>query len=172
MLFGNTQPKLKTLLNAFSTWAYLLISILLTSCDKNVVMETHQSIASEKWDYVDAKTFTAEITDTVQHYNIAVSVRHGFNFEWRNVWVNIETTFPDGNKFEKRVNLVLSDADGVWHGDILGDNCDILIPIQENAFFPQVGKYSFKISQDMRVNPLDYVKSVGLRIEKYSAVKQ
>lgn len=155
----------------YSFVCLLICSLLFSSCDKNVVMEAHQSIVSDKWDYTDVKIFTAEITDTVQHYNIAVSMRHGFNFEWRNVWVNIETTFPDGNKFEKRVNLVLSDADGVWHGDILGDNCDILIPIQDNAFFPQVGKYSFKISQDMRVNPLNYVKSVGLRIEKYAAAK-
>jgi hypothetical protein len=85
--------------------------------------------------------------------------------------VNIETTFPDGKKYDRRVNLLLSDADGVWHGDILGDNCDILIPIQDNAFFPELGKYSFKISQDMRVNPLGCVKSVGMRIEKYTAPK-
>ena len=87
------------------------------------------------------------------------------------MWVKIETTFPDGKKYERRVNLLLSDADGVWHGDILGDNCDIIIPIQANAFFPELGKYSFRISQDMRANPLSYVKTVGMRIEKYTAQK-
>ncbi len=155
----------------YSFTCLLVCSLLFSSCDKKVVMESHQNIVNDKWDYADAKVFTAGITDTVQHYNIGVSLRHGFNFEWRNLWVKIETTFPDGNKYEKRVNLVLSNADGVWHGEVLGDNCDILIPIQDNAFFPQTGKYSFKISQDMRVNPLDYVKSVGMRIEKYSATK-
>ncbi len=153
-------------------FTYLLIcSLLLSSCDEKVVMESHQNIAGNQWDYADAKIFTAEIKDTVQHYNIAVSLRHGFNFEWRNLWVKIETTFPDGKQYERRVNLVLSGPDGVWHGEVLGDNCDILIPIQDNAFFPQLGKYSFKITQDMRVNPLGYVKSVGMRIEKYSAPK-
>lgn len=170
----SNSPLLKLKGTKFFIYSFthlLICSLLLSSCDENVVMDSQQNIKSDKWDYADAKTFTAEITDTVQHYNIAVSLRHGFNFEWRNLWVKIETTFPDGKQYERRVNLVLSGPDGVWHADILGDNCDILIPIQDNAFFPKVGKYSFKISQDMRVNPLNYVKSVGIRIEKYSAAK-
>ncbi|HLP21738.1 MAG TPA: gliding motility lipoprotein GldH [Chitinophagales bacterium] len=150
-----------------SAWCILLLS----SCDKSAVMEEQQQIKDYQWEYADAKTFSTEITDTVQHYNIYVSLRHGFGFEWRNVWVKIETTFPDGKQFERRVNLVLSGADGVWHGDCLGDNCDMLIPIQDNAFFPQTGKYTFKISQDMRVNPLPLIKTVGMRIEKYAPAK-
>ena len=141
----------------------------LTSCKDDVVLEQNQQIENYQWDYADAKTFTAEIKDTVQHYNIYVSTRHGFNFEWRNLWVNIETTFPDGRQFDRRVNLVLSEPDGTWNGDCLGDNCDMLIPIQDNAFFPQIGKYTFKISQYMRVNPMKYVKSIGMRIEKTKA---
>ena len=142
-----------------------------TACSTNAVMEEQQQIKENQWDYADSKTFTAQITDTVQHYNIYVSVRHGFNFEWRNMWVKIETTFPDGKTYERRVNLLLSDADGVWHGECLGDNCDMLIPIQDNAFFPQTGKYTFKVSQDMRVNPLPNVKTIGMRLEKYTAPK-
>lgn len=134
-------------------------------------MENREVIKNEKWDYADTKTFTAEITDTAINYSIYVSIRHGFNFEWRNAWVKIETTFPNGKQFEKRVNLVLSQANGEWYGDCLGDNCDIVIPIQENAFFPETGKYTFKITQDMRVNPLAFVKSVGMRIEKYTPEK-
>ena len=129
-------------------------------------MESQQNFADNKWDYSDAKIFTAEIKDTVQHYNIYISIRHQFNFEWRDIWVKIETTFPDGKQYEKRINLSLSKPDGKWFGDVLGDNCDIQIPIQMNAYFPELGKYTFKLSQDMRVNPLGYIKTVGMRIEK------
>ena len=170
-----------TIMKKFEVWirkrlvlpfVYFIFSLFFfVSCNKNLVMENHQNIEGDKWDYTDVKTFTAEITDTIQHYNIYVSLRHGFNFEWRNMRVKIETTFPNGEKYERRINLILSEADGVWQGDILGDNCDIVIPIQDNALFPEIGKYSFKISQDMRVNPLIYVKSVGMRIEKYSSPK-
>ena len=156
----------KSFLFFICTFAYLPICLLLSSCDKNRIMEENIQIEGHKWDYAAAKTFTADIKDTVQHYNIYVNLRHGFNFEWRNVWVKIETTFPDGKQFERRVNLILSEPDGHWNGDCLGDNCDIQIPIQDNAFFPKIGKYTFKISQDMRINPLAYVKSVGMRVER------
>jgi|ERR1043165_1964409 gliding motility-associated lipoprotein GldH len=162
---------MKLPVRSFGFCLVLLSSIIFSSCDKSRVMEKQEQIKDYTWDYADAKTFTADIADTVQHYNIYVSLRHSFNFEWRNMWVKIETTFPDGKVRERRVNLLLSESDGVWHSNCTGDNCDILIPIQENAFFPEVGKYTFKISQDMRVNPLSYVKSIGMRIEKYNAAK-
>ena len=150
----------------FSSTGCLAICLFFTSCDKSLVMEENQQIQSYSWNYEDKKVFSAEINDTSQLYNIVVNLRHSFNFEWRNLWVNIETTFPDGRKFDKRINLVLSEPDGHWNGDCLGDNCDIQIPIQTKAFFPLTGKYTFKISQDMRVNPLGFVKSIGMRIEK------
>lgn len=135
-------------------------------------MEQNEPVTNYNWSYDDAKTFQATITDTTQQYSIYVNMRHAFQFEWRNVWVKIETTFPNGKVYEKRVNLLLSEPDGHWYGDCLGDNCDIQIPIQERAMFPLPGTYIFKITQDMRVNPLPYVKSVGMRIAKTDAVKK
>lgn len=146
---------------------FILISgLILTSCDKARVFEQNQQIKDYKWDYNDPHTFVVEIKDTNQHYNLYVNVRHSFQFDWRNAWVKITTTFPDGKSFDKRVNLVLSEPDGRWLGDCLGDNCDMQVLIQQNAIFPKPGKYTFKIAQDMRVNPLTLVKSVGMRIEK------
>lgn len=140
--------------------------LALSACDKNRIIDENQQIDNYKWSYEDAKTFSTEIKDTSVTYNLYVNVRHSFNFEWRNLWVNIETVFPDSTRFTKRVNLLLSEPDGHWYGDCLGDNCDMQLLIQGNAYFPQPGKYTFKISQDMRVNPIGFVKSVGLRIEK------
>ena len=141
-------------------------SVFLSSCDKNRLMEENQQVTNNLWNRNDAKTFTAQITDTTRHYNLYVNLRHSFNFEWRNVWVEISTVFPDGKRLQKRVNLVLSEPDGHWFGKSLGDNCDMQVQIQQSAIFPQPGKYTFKIAQDMRVNPLVAVKSVGMRIEK------
>lgn len=142
-----------------------ILFILIASCNKNLIKEENQQIKNYSWDYADVKTFTVDINDTVRHYDISIDLRHNFNFDWRNLWVKIETVFPDGRQLEKRVNLVLSEPDGHWYGKCLGDNCDIRIPIQVNAIFPQTGKYIFKISQDMRVNPLPQIKSVGMYIE-------
>ncbi len=146
---------------------FVLVAVLaLSSCDKTRVFEQNRQLKNYTWDYNDPQTFTVDIPDTGRHYNIYVNIRHSFQFEWRNAWVKITTTFPDGKSIESRVNLVLAEADGRWLGDCLGDNCDRQVSIQQNAIFPKAGKYTFTIAQDMRVNPLKAVKSIGLRIER------
>ena len=160
--FGGVRITISKIILAIT----VLFALTLTSCDKARVYEENKQIQDYKWNYNDAKTFVAEIKDTTQHYNLYVNMRHSFQFDWRNTWVKIVTTFPDGQTFDKRVNLVLSEPDGHWLGDCLGDNCDMQVMIQQNAIFPKPGKYTFKIVQDMRVNPLTAVKSIGLRIEK------
>jgi gliding motility-associated lipoprotein GldH len=164
--------KLQKVTNAKQILSLLIFALLaFSSCDKSRLMEENSQINDYNWSYNDVKSFSVEIPDTNHSYNIILNVRHSFNFEWRNMWVNIETVFPDSTKFDKRVNLLLSEPDGHWFGNCLGDNCDIQVPIQKNAYFPQTGKYTFNIRQDMRVDPLPLVKSVGLRIEKFVAEK-
>lgn len=143
-----------------------LICLSFFACEKNYILEQNQPMVHHQWAYADTKTFTAEIKDTSVNYDLFIHLRHHENFEWRNVWLKIETTFPDGREFEKRINLVLAEADGRWLGDCLGGHCDIRIAIQRDAFFPLAGKYTFKLTQDMRVNPLGEVYSVGMEIQK------
>lgn len=159
-------------ISRFSPYTLLAwITLSLSSCDSNRVFEDNQSVQDEKWEYADAKSFTYEATDTTTKYNLLINVRHSFAFEWRNVWVKVYTQFPDGHKTESRVNLQLSEPDGHWYARCIGDNCFIAIPIKQKIKFPQTGKYTFTIAQDMRVNPLPLIRNIGFRIEKAEKIK-
>lgn len=150
----------------FASFLFLVfVGISLVGCNKHRLIDETQLVENQQWNYADAKSFDVEIADTTQTYSIYINLRHSFQFEWRNLWVNITTTFPNGKEYTKRINLLLSEPDGHWYGDCLGDNCDMRIAIQQKALFPLPGKYTFKIAQDMRQNPINYVKSVGLCIE-------
>lgn len=140
--------------------------MLLSSCDSNRFFEDNQAVKEESWEYSDTKKFTIDVSDTTTHYNILINLRHSFAFDWRNVYVKVGTEFPDGHKTESRVNLLLSEPDGRWYARCIGDNCFIGIPIKEDIMFPQKGKYTFTIQQDMRQNPLPKIRYVGLRIER------
>ena len=144
----------------------VVFGMILSACDTKRLYETNTPVANQNWSYDDIKSYTVNVADTNTHYNIYINVRHSFLFEWRNIYVQVNTVLPDGKKLEKRVNLPLSETDGKWFGSCLGDNCDIPIMIQHDAKFPQVGKYTFTIRQDMRVNPLINIKSIGLRVER------
>jgi gliding motility-associated lipoprotein GldH len=145
---------------------FLVAVLCLTSCDKNRIYEKNEQIKNYTWDYTDVKTFDVDIKDTSAHYNILLNMRHSFQYEWRNTWVSIVTQYPDGTTYKQRVNVVLYEADGHPLGDCLGDNCDMQVYFQHNVIFPKPGKYTFKVAQDMRVNPLKGIKSIGLRVEK------
>jgi gliding motility-associated lipoprotein GldH len=149
----------------------LAVLLSLTACDPNRLYETNTAVVNEKWAYDDVKSFSVDVKDTTTRYNIYINLRHSFQFEWRNIYVQVSTQLPDGKKMEKRVNLPLCENDGKWYGSCLGDNCDIPVEIQHDAKFPMVGKYTFTIKQDMRVNPLEKIKSVGLRVEKTAPPK-
>jgi gliding motility-associated lipoprotein GldH len=153
----------------FSAIAFVSL-VLLCSCNKQVIFDKNLIINNESWEYNDAKTFRVLVEDTSWRYNLLINVRHSFHFEWRNLWVNIETIFPDGKKLSKRVNLTLCEADGKWYGKCFNSRCFIRIPIQENAIFPLRGEYIFTMYQDMRVNPLKHIQSIGMRVEKAPAI--
>lgn len=138
----------------------------LSSCNSNRLYEENMAVPNEQWNYDDIKEFSVVVEDTSIRYNILVNLRHSFAFDWRNLYVKIATEFPDGKKTDSRVNLLLSEPDGRWFARCIGDNCFISIPVKENIKFPQKGKYSFAIRQDMRQNPLPKIKYVGFRIEK------
>jgi gliding motility-associated lipoprotein GldH len=149
----------------------LVVLLALSACDPNRLYETNTPVAAEKWSYDDVKTFSVDVKDTTTRYNIYINVRHSFLFEWRNIYVQVATRLPDGKQLEKRVNLPLCESDGKWYGSCLGDNCDLKVLIQENAKFPMIGRYTFSIRQDMRVNPLERIKSIGMRVEKAAPPK-
>jgi len=152
--------------SAFALWPALAVLLLLSACDSKCFFEDNQPVTNEKWSYEDAKKFVVNVEDTVPYYNLLINIRHSFAFEWRNLYVLVTTEFPDGRKVDSRVNLMLSEADGHWYAKCVGDNCYLSIPIKENTRFPQKGKYTFTIKQDMRQNPLPYIKYIGFRIEK------
>ena len=152
-------------LSFFVLASFLLLG--LSSCDDDTVYDEYKNVKNNSWDYADSIQFEVDIKDTATHYNLFVNVRHNFYFDWRNIWVKIITIYPNNKTELSSVNLPLSNADGVWYAKCSGDVCNIRVGIQQNAVFPQLGKYKFIIVQDMRQNPLPKIIDVGLRIERY-----
>ena len=147
----------------------LLIGLALLSlaaCDPNRVFEKNVDIPDYVWNYQDPVAFEVAIEDTTAIYNLYVNVRHTNFYPFSNMWVMVTTVFPDGETLEQRLDLELADKDGKWFGDCLGDICDVQLILQEKAYFNQVGTYTFRFNQIMRMDDLPAVMSMGLRVEK------
>ena len=143
------------------------------SCDSNAVFKDHEDIDDGMWFVKNEPSFTFEITDISQPYNVYYLVRNSIGYPYYNLFVK-RFLLNDKNKVvnEALNELILMDErTGKPMGDGLGDLFDHNIVALKNYRFPKAGKYTFKVRQYMRQDPLPGIMSMGVSVES-TVVKQ
>lgn len=145
----------------------LLLSLSFASCAKIDLFEKQANIPGQKWFYDNVPSFTFNITDTISLYNVYIVLRHTDSYNYNNVWLQLGSKVPGDTMHFQNINLNLASDAGGWEGTGTDDIFDVRKMITPGSVsFKKIGDYTFTISQIMRENPLKYVLSVGLRIEK------
>jgi gliding motility-associated lipoprotein GldH len=140
--------------------------LFFSACDTDRVFEENKEIEEYKW-FVDApQSFQVLIDDTATAYNFYINVRNAGYYRYRNVFMFINTHFPAGQIQRDTLECILASPDGEWLGDGLGDIYDNRILFKKGVRFPVGGEYKFELIQAMRVDPIDGIMDVGIRIEK------
>ncbi len=152
--------------NVFLSCFLFLVSCFFTSCDSKRIYDKNVEITGNTWNAADKLKFEVEITDTVSGNNVLINVRHGGLYPYSNLFLFINTTFPNGKTTRDTLECPLADERGKWYGDGLGDLWDAQILFKRNVRFSQSGTYTFEFEQAMRVEQLPGIMDVGLRIEK------
>jgi gliding motility-associated lipoprotein GldH len=154
--------------NVISISAVACVAVLfcIASCDSKRVYEKNEKIPNSNWDQNSPLVFLVSITDTVQFHNVYINVRNAGLFGFSNLFLFINTRFPQGQFERDTLECTLASPDGRWLGDGLGDIWDNRILFKKNVRFPQAGEYRFELIQAMRINPLPGIMDAGIRIEK------
>ena len=153
-------------INRFSFVLIMTFLLLLLSCKSRVVYTNSMAMAEETWKLTDISDFKVLITDTVNSNNVLFTIRNGSSYPFRNIFLFVTTTSPDGKKITDTLQYNLADEKGKWFGKGFGDIHELNLPYKSNVFFPMKGSYEFKIQHGMRVENLKGVYDFGLRIEK------
>ncbi len=140
--------------------------VFFSSCDSKRIYEQNNEIADNTWDAAQKIKFEVSINDTVSGNNVLINIRHAGFYPYSNLFMFINTTFPNGKTTRDTVECLLADDKGKWLGKGLGDLWDARILFKRNVRFSQSGNYTFEFEQAMRVEQLPGVMDVGLRIEK------
>ena len=154
-------------INRFSFILIMTFLLLLLSCNSNVVYTNSQAMDGETWKLMDIPAFKVPITDTLNSNNVIFTIRSGSSFPFRNIYLFVTTTSPDGKKITDTLQYNLADQKGKWYGKGFGDVHELILPYKSNVSFPLKGIYEFKIQHGMRIENLKGVYDFGLRIEKY-----
>ena len=136
------------------------------ACDSRRVFEENISIPENKWLADKPVVLQMNITDTVLPHNVYINLRNASHYPFSNIFLFLNTTFPDGRRDRDTLEIMLAGPDGKWLGDGLGDIWDNRVLFKKNVAFPQVGEYRFELVQAMRLDPLPGIRDVGMRVEK------
>jgi gliding motility-associated lipoprotein GldH len=144
----------------------LFLIILMASCGRNVVFTDSEAMTGKTWKIADMPVFKIPVKDTINSNNIYFIVRTGSSYPYRNIYIFVTTTAPDGKSITDTLRYDLADEKGNWYGKGFGDIHELKLPYKSNVFFPVSGTYQINIQHAMRIEDLKGVYDFGLRVEK------
>jgi gliding motility-associated lipoprotein GldH len=149
--------------------ALLLTSLMLIcSCTSNIVYTGSESMKDNIWILQNVPSFDILISDTINSNNVLFTLRTGSSYPFRNIYLFVTTTSPDGQSLTDTLQYNLADEKGNWFGKGFGDIHELDLKYKSNVYFPVKGNYRFSIRHGMRIEDLEGVYDFGIRIEKYS----
>jgi gliding motility-associated lipoprotein GldH len=147
----------------------LVVCVVLFSCDSQRVYETNKDFDNAQWPQRDTAKFTFTITDTVMVYNVFVNVRNTLDYETARLFLNYTLTDSAEKPLRKRLleNLLFDKKTGEPFGKSgLGNIFDHQIMLEPGMKFPYAGDYEVRLTHQMRVDSLQEIRSVGVRVER------
>ena len=154
--------------NRDSFFIILTFLILLPSCNSNVVYTDSHVMTGKTWRLSDTPVFNIPVIDTLNNNNVFFTIRTGTSYPFRNIYLFVTTTSPDGKSISDTLQYYLADEKGKWYGKGFGEIHELNLPYKSNVYFPLQGTYQFKIRHGMRIEDLKGVYDFGMRIVKVS----
>ena len=145
----------------------IILALIFSACSETGLYEKVHFLKGNAWSSNQQPEFVFEVKDTVSRYQVYFLIRHGDAYEFNNVWIRLNSKLPgDSVERKDRFDIPLANQNK-WLGSGMDDIFDHRVLLyREPVKFSKTGQYTISIGHDMRVEPLDHVYNVGLRIEK------
>jgi gliding motility-associated lipoprotein GldH len=144
----------------------LLPSILffLSGCEQGIIFDNNKRLENDVWKSDQIIRFDVPLQDTVNIYKFYLNLRHSTSYRYANIFLFINSTFPDGTQARDTVECILADPSGKWVGKGISNIRDNQVLLRRGLRFKQKGTYIFEFEQAMREPELKGIMDIGLRI--------
>ena len=152
---------------AFVAMAMLVVVL---SCDSERLYEKNFDFDLRFWPISEQPNFEFVISDSIHAYNLYCNIRNSVSYPYSRLFVNAYLQDSAGRVLQKRLTEVFlfDPKTGKPFGDSgIGDIYDHRVPVLDNYTFPYRGKFRMKFEQQMRLDSLQGILAVGLRVEKH-----
>ncbi len=149
-----------------------LIWAVLSACDQSRVYEQNTDFTERYWRVSEKPEFEFTIEQPADRYTLYGNIRNSVSYPYARIFFNYYLQDSTGAEIEKNlVTQYLFDAKtGKPFGNSgLGDIYDHSFELLKNYQFKYRGKYKIKFEQLMRVDTLQGILAVGVRVENTSA---
>lgn len=145
----------------------IFVVLFLSGCSETGLYEKVYFMKGNAWSIDQRPEFVFDVKDTSSRYQVYFLIRHADAYEYNNIWISLMSRLPgDSISRKERFDIPLADQQK-WLGTGMDDIFDHRVLLyREPVKFSKPGQFTIHISHDMRVEPLDHVFNVGLRIEK------
>lgn len=150
----------------------LLLVLSLPSCVKNTLYTDSSVMKGKEWHLNDIPVFKIPVKDTLNSNDIYFVIRTGSAYPYRNIFLFVTTSSPDGRSITDTLQYNLADEKGNWYGKGFGDINELKLPFKSNVYFPQRGVYQVAIQHGMRIETLTGVYDFGMRVERVNKQKR
>jgi gliding motility-associated lipoprotein GldH len=154
------------LFRRFSSLVAGILLVGLFSCNTGVLFEKNIPLESGTWPMNNKLTFEVSIQDTTLPYDFYLNLRHNDDYEFSNLFLFIDTYYPNAAYTRDTVEILLANAAGQWFGEGFGELKEIRVLLKKQVYFPAAGNYTFSVAQAMRAENLKGIEDFGIRIEK------
>lgn len=153
-----------------SLFILIIAAFFAVGCNQNVLVDEYHSVPLSGWQYKDIITDSFEVIELGHYHQISANLRINGDYQYANMHLKMTITAPDSSIKTYNVPLELADKAGKWYGSGLGDIITFSLPIFHRKFLTQKGKYVVAIAQDMRLESVPNVLSIGLRVEQQEEI--
>lgn len=150
---------------------FMCCLMVLAGCSDDRLFEEIHLMESRFWNTRDKVAFEFEVSDTNAVYDLITDLRVKGSYGFSNLFLQVHITNPQGHLIKKLVEYTLATPDGRWLGRGLGDLYDYRLhspDLDELSMFSKPGTYRVELRQVMRVDNLEGVMAVGIRVQKRS----
>ena len=146
----------------------LLLAFLILGCGGNELVNERQSMGEMGWIQKNKFEIPFQITDTSQVYEMQVAIRQTNMYSFYNLYF-ISEILSEEDKSIKRAEaeaIFYDVKSGKPKGSGLGDMYSHTYTIFKNLKFPKSGTYRIRLQQNMRMDTLEGIVSVGASLIK------
>jgi gliding motility-associated lipoprotein GldH len=147
----------------------LLFVIICVGCDSTRLFEENKDLANNQWIQSDTISFSFTIRDLGKKYNVYSNIRNTSDYPYARFFFNYTIKDSTGAILDNNLkSIYLFDAKtGKPFGNTgIGDVFDHRVSLLENYLFKYNGRYTISLDQQMRLDTLAGISSVGFRLEE------